>query len=195
MTTHQPDLNAVDWSQIPAPADDGAADHLAGMRVPPMALASTAGALVDLAALSGRSVVYAYPRTGTPEEISPVEGWDMIPGARGCTPQACGFRDHFADLHALGVTQVFGLSTQTTAYQAEMAARLHLPFPILSDEALAFTQAARLPTFEAGGMTLLRRLTMIIDAGVITRTLYPVFPPDRSAQDVMAALRDMPSLP
>jgi peroxiredoxin len=132
--------------------------------------------------------VYAYPRTGEPGKPNP-EGWDGIPGARGCTPQSCGFRDHFTEMRDLGVTRLFGLSTQSTAYQAEMSERLHLPFPILSDEDLALTRAARLPTFEAGGMRLLKRLTLVIDSGRVTKVFYPVFPPDRSAQDVVDWLR------
>ena len=132
-------LHEVDWSKIPAPVDDGAASHLAGARLPDLALPATTGPAVSLAQLPGRTVLYAYPRTGVPGEISPVDDWDMIPGARGCTPQSCAFRDHFADMKAAGVTQVFGLSTQTTEYQREMAERLHLPFPVLSDACLLYT--------------------------------------------------------
>ena len=133
VSPHQPNLLDVDWSKIPAPTDDGAAKHLTGMRVPDIALTATSGESVSLAKLAGRTVVYAYPRTGVPGEISPVDDWDMIPGARGCTPQSCAFRDHFADMTSAGVAHVFGLSTQTTDYQREMATRLHLPFPVLSD--------------------------------------------------------------
>src|SRR5262245_51275763 len=126
-------IEAPDWASIPAPQDDGAASHLQGMRIASIALPATDGTVVDLSALPGRVVVYAYPRTGQPGVDNP-DGWDMIPGARGCTPQTCAFRDHFADLKALGVSRLFGLSTQSTAYQREAAERLHLPFPILSDE-------------------------------------------------------------
>ncbi len=176
-----------DWSAIPAPEDDGGAAHLGGMRLPPVALAATDGGLVDLSAHPGRVVIYAYPRTGRPGVANP-DGWDMIPGARGCSPQSCAFRDHFAELRALGVSGVFGVSTQGTAYQREAAARLGLPFPLLSDEGLLWADALRLPRFEAEGMTLLRRCTLVADDGRITRVFYPVFPPDRNAADVAAWL-------
>src|SRR5262245_39297242 len=133
-------------------------------------------------------VVYVYPRTGVPGQPSP-DGWDTIPGARGCTPQSCGFRDHYADLKRLGVAQLFGLSTQTTAYQREAAERLHLPFAILSDTDLRLTRALNLPAFEFNGMTLIKRMAWVIDDGVITHVFYPVFPPDRNAEDVMAYLQ------
>jgi peroxiredoxin len=172
---------------LPAPVDDGGARHLPGTRLPDIALPATDGAQVNLAALRGRTVVYAYPRTGVPGQPLP-EGWDAMPGARGCTPQSCGFRDHFADLKALGVSQLFGVSTQDTAYQKETAERLHLPFAILSDERLKLAAALELPTFRIAEMVLLRRLTMIIDDGTITHVFYPVFPPDKSAEDVIAWL-------
>ncbi len=174
----------VDWSKLPAPADDGGADHLCGMQVPPIPLPATDGRAIDLSRVAGRSVVYAYPMTGRPGAALPA-GWDMIPGARGCTPQACGFRDHYDELRRLGVSHVFGLSTQDTPYQNEAAVRLHLPFPLLSDARLQMADAMRLPTFTAQGQRLLRRLTLIVDDGRITHGLYPVFPPDRSAQDVI----------
>jgi peroxiredoxin len=170
---------------IPVPRDDGAARHLAGMRLPDLSLPATDGGAINLAELSDRTVVYIYPRTGVPG-IDPPDGWDMIPGARGCTPQSCSFRDHFGELKALGVARVFGLSTQDTAYQQEAATRLHLPFPILSDDKLALTKALNLPTFTASGMTLLRRMALVIDDGVITKAFYPVFPPDQSAAEVIA---------
>jgi peroxiredoxin len=150
-------------------------------------LPATDGRVVDLAALAGRSVVYAYPRTGQPGIDNP-PGWDLIPGARGCTPQSCSFRDHFAELKALGVAQLFGLSTQDPAYQREAAERLHLPFAILSDEHLALTRAMNLPTFATSGMTLLKRFTLVIDDAIVKHVFYPVFPPDRSAADVIAWL-------
>ena len=178
---------APDWSAIPAPVDDGAAQHLTGMKMASIALEATDGRMIDLATLPGRVVVYAYPRTGQPGVENP-EGWDMIPGARGCTPQSCAFRDHFAELKALGVSALFGLSTQDSAYQREAAERLHLPFPLLSDERLELAAAMRFPTFETSGMTLMKRLTLVIDDGVITHVFYPVFPPDRSAEDVLAWL-------
>jgi peroxiredoxin len=139
--------------------------------------------------LPGRTVVYAYPRTGVPGQEMP-DGWDAIPGARGCTPQSCAFRDHFAELTALGVTHVHGLSTQSTAYQREAAERLHLPFSLLSDEKLAFATAMRLPVFDVEGATLLKRLALVIDNGVIKKVFYPVFPPDRSAADVISWCRE-----
>jgi len=146
--------------------------------------------MVDLSSLPGRVVVYAYPRTGIPGVENP-PGWDLIPGARGCTPQSCAFRDRFAELKALGVRRLFGLSTQDTAYQREAAERLHLPFPILSDEQLKLTAALRLPTFQTSGMTLLKRLTLVIHDGKIEHVFYPVFPPDRNAGDVIACLTAM----
>lgn len=183
----QSTVGAPDWSTIPAPIDDGGTSHLAGTRLPSLALPSTDGGFVDLAALGGRTVVYVYPRTGQPGVENP-DGWDMIPGARGCTPQSCSFRDHFAELKRLGIAHLFGLSTQSTDYQREAARRLHLPFGILSDEHLALAGAMRLPTFETAGMTLLKRFTLVIDDGTVTHVFYPVFPPDRSAADVVAWL-------
>lgn len=177
---------------LPAPADDGAARHLTGRRWPALALPGTDGSAVDLSRLPGRSVVYIYPRTGRPGQALP-EGWDGIPGARGCTPQSCGFRDHFAELKAQGVVRLFGLSTQDTDYQREAAERLHLPFAILSDAALGLTRALSLPTFEAAGMTLLKRMALVLDDGVITKVFYPVFPPDRNAEEVLAWLRQNPA--
>lgn len=173
---------------LPVPEDDGAADHLRGARLPDVALRATDGGTVSLAKLKGRTVAYAYPRTGEPGKAALTDDWDAIPGARGCTPQSCDFRDHFKELRALGVDHVYGLSTQTTAYQQEAAARLHLPFPLLSDGHRALAMAARLPVFEAGGETLLKRLTLVIDDGVVTHLFYPVFPPDRSARQVVAWL-------
>jgi peroxiredoxin len=173
---------------LPVPVDDGAARHLPGLVLPSVPLAATDGRTVDLAALSGLTVVYAYPRTGQPG-VAPPDGWDAIPGARGCTPQSCSFRDHFAELKGLGVRNLFGLSTQDTAYQQEMAERLHLPFPVLSDAGLALTRALRLPTFEAAGETLIKRLTLVVGDGHILHVFYPVFPPDRSAADVVDWLR------
>ena len=170
---------------LPVPRDDGAARHLAGARLPALALAATDGAQVDLAALAGRTVVYVYPRTGRPGQASPT-GWDGIAGARGCTPQSCGFRDHFAELKRLGVAQLFGLSTQDTDYQREAVERLHLPFAILSDADLKLTRALDLPTFTVDGMTLIRRMAWVIDDGVIRHVFYPVFPPDRNAEEVVS---------
>ena len=185
----QPNLMEVDWSKIPAPTDDGAAAHLKGMTMPPVALRATDDMMVTLSALKGRTVVFAYPRTGEPGKIALVDDWDMIPGARGCTPQTCAFRDLFAELKAAGAAQVFGLSTQSNAYQTEMASRLHLPFPVLSDEKLEMTRALKLPTMSVAGLTLIKRMALIIDDARITHVFYPVFPPDRNAGDVLAWLK------
>jgi peroxiredoxin len=176
---------------LPIPQDDGAARHLPGMKLPDLALAATDGREVNLPRLKGRTVVYVYPRTGVPGKPL-IEGWDAIPGARGCTPQSCGFRDHFADLRRAGVGHLYGLSTQDSDYQREVAERLHLPFALLSDEQFAFARALRLPTFTAGGMTLLKRLTLVIDDGVIAQVFYPVFPPDKSAAETLAWLSSHP---
>jgi peroxiredoxin len=159
------------------------------MPMPSVPLAATDGAQIDLSQLAGRTVVYIYPRTGQPGEALP-DGWDAIPGARGCTPQSCSFRDHFAELKALGVAHVFGLSSQDTDYQREAVNRLHLPFPVLSDASLQFARALRLPTFEVAGMTLLKRMVLVIDDGVIAKVFYPVFPPDESAAAVAGWLRE-----
>ncbi len=148
---NQRNLLDVDWSKIPAPADDGAAAHLVGMTLPPISLVATDDTSVTLSALPGRTVVFAYPRTGEPGKIALVDDWDMIPGARGCTPQTCAFRDLFAELKAAGAVQVFGLSTQSNAYQTEMASRLHLPFPVLSDEKLQLTRALEFADHGSGG--------------------------------------------
>jgi peroxiredoxin len=172
---------------LPVPEDDGAADHLLDAAVPPMALPATTGETIDLAALTGRTVLFCYPRTGRPDEELP-PGWNAIPGARGCTPEACGFRDAHAQFAELGV-RVLALSTQPGDYQREMAERLHLPFPVLSDEELELTRALRLPTFETSGMTLLKRLTLVIDDGRIEHVFYPVFPPDSHAAEVVTWLR------
>jgi peroxiredoxin len=142
--------------------------------------------MVDLAKLSGTTVVYAYPRTGEPDRDVPA-GWNDIPGARGCTPQSCGFRDHHTELQALGA-RVFGLSTQDTAYQREVVERLHLPFPILSDQQLTFTRALRLPTFNFEGTNLLKRIALVVVDGTIVKVFYPVFPPDKNSEEVIAWL-------
>ena len=184
--THDPTALPDD---LPVPADDGAADHLPGAEVPSVPLVATSGGTVDLAARSraGTVVVFAYPRTGRPGVAVPA-GWDDIPGARGCTPEACSFRDLSADF-AAAEAELYGLSTQDPEYQGEAADRLGLTYPLLSDEHLALATALRLPTFEVEGTTLLRRLTMVLRDGRVDRVLYPVFPPDRAAADALAALR------
>jgi len=186
-------IDAPDWSTIPSPIDDGAASHLVGLRIPSVPLDASDGTSVDLSSLPGLVIVYTYPKTGIPGIENP-PGWDLIPGARGCTPQSCAFRDLFAELKALGVNRLFGLSTQDSAYQREAVDRLHLPFPILSDEQLSLTGALRLPTFQTSGMTLLKRLTLVIHNGKIEHVFYPVFPPDRNASDVIAWLTAKVSL-
>jgi peroxiredoxin len=175
-------------ANIPAPLDDGGARHLAGLKLPAIALPATDGSQVDLSKLNGRTVVYIYPRTGVPGQALP-DGWDAIPGARGCTPQSCSFRDHFAEFKGLGVAQLYGLSTQDTGYQREAAERLKLPFAVLSDAELKLTAALKLPTFSAAGMTLLKRMALVIDDGTISKVFYPVFPPDKNAEEVIAWLR------
>jgi peroxiredoxin len=171
---------------LPVPEDDGAADHLLGAAVPAIELEATIGETVRLDQLGGTTVLFCYPRTGRPgDELPP--GWNAIPGARGCTPEACGFRDAHTQFAELGA-RVAALSTQSPDYQREMAERLHLPFPVLSDERLELTRALGLPTFETSGMTLLKRLTLVIEDGRIAQVFYPVFPPDSHAADVLSAL-------
>jgi peroxiredoxin len=176
---------------LPVPVDDGACDHLRGMRLPEIALPSTSGRDVMLASLTGWTVVYAYPRTGE-DGLAPPPGWNEIPGARGCTPQTCGFRDHYRELTALGAA-VFGMSTQTSEYQREMVERLHVPFEVLSDADLAMVHALRLPTFTFREMTLMKRFTMFLRDGVIEHVIYPVFPPDRSAEEAVRWLEGVAS--
>lgn len=182
----------ADFSTNPAglaiPEDDGASDHLPGLELPAIDLRSTDGSVVNLARLTGRWVIYVYPKTGVPGVPMP-EGWDEIPGARGCTPQSCSFRDHYAELEALNAG-VLGLSAQDSEEQREARDRLQLPFELLSDSALQLKHALRLPTFEAAGMELFKRLTMIAKDSRIEKVFYPVFPPDRNADDVVAWLTD-----
>jgi peroxiredoxin len=172
---------------LPVPEDDGAADQLINAVVPPIPLQATTGGIVRLDELDGRTILFCYPRTGRPDEELP-PGWNAIPGARGCTPEACGFRDAHRQFEELGV-RVLALSTQDPDYQQEMADRLHLPFPVLSDERLEFTNELGMPTFETSGWTLLKRMTLVIDDGRIAQVFYPVFPPDRHAGEVLDWLR------
>ena len=177
---------------LPVPVDDGAADHLVGTEVPAVPLASTLGGTCDLATLAqGTAVIYVYPRTGTPGEPSP-PGWDEIPGARGCTPQSCAFRDHVAELAGLGAV-VAGLSSQAFTEQQAFAAREHLPYPLLNDSGLLLASLLGLPTFDVAGMRLYRRLTFIPRGGRIAHVMYPVFPPDRNAADVVEWLTAHPA--
>ena len=172
---------------LPIPLDDGGADHLTGLPLPDLTLNSTADQPINLAQLSGRYVIYIYPMTGRPDVALP-DNWEAIPGARGCTPQSCSFRDHHAELQALN-TNVFGLSTQPTAYQREARDRLHLPFEMLSDEGLGLHNALNIPLMEVAGMTLYKRLTLIVENGRISKHFYPVFPPDKNIDDVLAWLQ------
>jgi peroxiredoxin len=176
---------------LPVPQDDGACRHLVGMRLPDLELPSTRNRLVNPSkATARRVVVYAYPMTGRPGVALPA-GWDAIPGARGCTLETCGFRDHHADLAKLH-TEVYGVSTQTTEYQQEMVSRLKVPFEVLSDARFALVEALRLPTFTVAGMRLIKRLTIVVSAGRVEHVFYPVFPPDRHAEEVIAWLAARP---
>ncbi len=178
-------------NELPVPQDDGGARHLTGTRMPDISLAATNGSAVNFAKLSGRTVIYAYPRTGEPGKAPP-DGWAAIPGAMGCTPQSCAFRDHFAELRQHGAAQVYGLSTQTPDYQREAAERLKLPFPLASDADFKLTKASKLPTFDAAGMKLMKRLTLVIDDGAISKVFYPFFPPDKNAEEVLGWLAAQP---
>lgn len=169
-------------ADLPVPVDDGACDHLPGMVMPPIRLPATGDGTIDLGNLPGRTVIYAYPRTRPPEEAAR-DDWDAIPGARGCTPEACSFRDHHAELRQLGAS-VWGLSTQSTGFQQEVVDRLHLPFALLSDQRLELVNALRLPTMTFDGATLIRRLTLVIRDNVVEHVFYPVFPPDGHAAEV-----------
>ena len=179
-------------ADLPPPVDDGRAAHLQGIRLPALGLLATTRDRIDLSTIRGRAVVFAYPRTGRPNEPPLVPDWDLIPGARGCTPQTCSFRDLAADFAALE-TRVFGLSTQPPEYQRELAERLHLPFPVLSDADLALTNALRLPTLTVAGPVLIARLAWIQVDGVISEVSYPVFPPDSNAADMIERVRRLGS--
>ena len=171
---------------LPQPQDDGACDHLKNVKLSSINLATTYGLQVDFSAIIGRLVIYLYPMTGRPDTALP-DGWDEIPGARGCTPQSCSFRDHHWELKALNTT-VYGLSTQTTEYQQEAANRLHLPFPLVSDEYLEFIKSVDIPTIDVDGMILSKRVTLIVTNGIIEKVFYPVFPPNENARQVIAYL-------
>jgi peroxiredoxin len=184
-------MNPISFTELlanlPVPQDDGACAHLLGNPVPDIDLPATSGGLINLHRQAGLSVIYVYPLTGRPGVALPA-GWDEIPGARGCTPESCGFRDHHAELRSLGA-EVFGVSSQSTDYQQEVRDRLHLPFELLSDEAFRFADALSLPTFSAAGVRLLRRVTLVAQSGVIEHVFYPIFPPDRHASDVVGYLK------
>jgi peroxiredoxin len=189
MMTRSDNINELPVD-LPIPEDDGACDHLVGLILPRITLPTTEGSTITFAEIPGTVVIYIYPRTGRPDQELPT-GWNDIPGARGCTPQSCAFRDHFADLWQLGAT-VYGLSSQSTTYQREAAERLYLPFPLVSDEDLEFASALDLPTFEVDGMRLYKRVTLICFEGWIEKVFYPVFPPDQNANEVMNWLREHP---
>lgn len=188
--TRSDDVNTLP-DGLPIPTDDGSCNHLKGMVLPALELRATSGRAVNLAALRDRTVLYIYPRTGRPDQ-EPPSGWNEIPGARGCTPQSCSFRDHKAELESLGA-KIFGLSTQDSEYQQEAVQRLHLPFELLSDCNFALTEALRLPTFTADGMRLIKRVTLVLQDRQIEKVFYPVFPPDRNAEEVIGWLRDNPT--
>lgn len=180
-------------SALPAPVSDGAADHLLGSPLPGLTLASTSGGIVDLATVSsGRWIIFIYPRTGVPGEAEP-EGWAEIPGAKGCTAEACSFRDNLAELHSAGVSVVFGLSAQGTSYHREAVDRLHLPYSLLSDENGELREALTLPTFAVEGTVLLKRMTLVVDGRTITHVFYPVFPAEGHADQVRDWLRLNPA--
>jgi len=172
---------------LPVPADDGAADHLVGTMLPPLTLESSAGQVSFRELGLERLVLYVYPRTGRPGEPSP-PGWDAIPGARGCTPESCAFRDHAAELRDLGAL-LAGLSAQTLDEQVEFAERNHIGYPVIADPELRLARALRLPTFDVAGMTLYKRITLVVEACAIAKAFYPVFPPDKNAEEVVAWLR------
>ncbi len=177
-------------TDLPIPQDDGSTNHLRGMRLPQVSLRATNGKTIHLGNIKGKLVIYCYPMTGQPNVALP-DDWDQIPGARGCTPQSCSYREHYQELQALGA-EVVGLSVQSTEYQKEMADRLHLPFPVVSDANYQFQKALNMPTFEAAGMTLLKRITLIANNGVIEAVHYPIFPSDSDPARVMDYLRTHP---
>jgi hypothetical protein len=174
-------------ADLPIPQDDGLTDHLKGMKLPKVILEATDGRMIELSAIKGKLVIYCYPMTGRPNVALP-DGWDQIPGARGCTPQSCAFREHYQELQSLGA-EVMGLSVQTTEYQKEMADRLHLPFPVVSDANYQFQKALSMPTFVTAGMTLLKRVTLVANHGVIEAVHYPIFPSDSEAAWVLDYLK------
>ncbi len=176
---------------LPIPEDDGSTNHLRGLRLPNISLNATDGTTVNFGTIFSRLVIYCYPMTGQPNVALP-NGWDQIPGARGCTPQSCSFRDHYRELQALGAG-VVGLSVQTTEYQKEMVDRLHLPFPVVSDSNYQFQKALNMPTFIAAGMTLLKRVTLIANDGVIEAVHYPIFPSDSDPGWVIDHLKRHPN--
>lgn len=179
---------------LPEPEDDGAAGYLQGERIPELTLATSNNATVDLSALgAGRTIIYIYPLTGRPGQDLP-DGWDAIPGARGCSTEACDFRDHHAELHRAGATRVYGMSSQSVEYQAEVVERLHLPFTMISDPTFSVADALGLPSFPAPGHNrLYARLTLVIRDSVIEHVFHPIFPPNAHAQQVLDWLTTHPA--
>ena len=172
-----------------APKDDGACDHLTGMNVPNISLVSTHNSMVNIGKLQGISVLYLFTHmTGTPDTL--IDDWDTIPGAVGCTPQSCSYRDHLKELHEIGVANVFGVSTQDTAEQKNASTRLHLPYPILSDKDHKLSSALKLPIMEIAGHTLLKRTTLILQNNIIRKVFYPVYPPEKDPHNVMTWIRE-----
>ena len=185
---NQKNLTNVDWSKIPEPKGDENLNHLNNYIIEPIKLKSTNDKLVELSEFKGLTIIYIYPMTGQPDKPLP-DNWDNIPGARGCTPQSCSFRDNFHELKKLNISNIFGLSSQTSEYQKEMTQRLKLPYEVLSDEKLEFTKQLNLPTFEVGEMKLIKRITLILDNNKIIKFFYPVFPPDKNVDEVIAYLK------
>ena len=186
---NQKNLTNVDWSKIPEPKGDENLNHLNNYIIEPIKLKSTNDKLVELSDFKGLTIIYIYPMTGQPDKPLP-DNWDNIPGARGCTPQSCSFRDNFYELKKLNISNIFGLSTQTSEYQREMVQRLKLPYEVLSDEKLEFAKQLNLPIFEVGEMKLIKRITLILKDNKIIKYFYPVFPPDKNVDDVIAYLKN-----
>ena len=191
---NQKNLTNVDWSKIPEPKGDENLNHLNNYIIEPIKLKSTNDKLVELSEFKGLTIIYIYPMTGQPDKPLP-DNWDNIPGARGCTPQSCSFRDNFHELKKLNISNIFGLSSQTSEYQKEMTQRLKLPYKVLSDEKLEFTKQLNLPTFEVGEMKLIKRITLILDNNKIIKYFYPVFPPDKNVDEVIAYLKKIKKPP
>ena len=185
---NQSHLLKPDWSKIPPAKKNVSLEHLNNFLIPDIKLLSTSGNQVNLSKLVGLSIMYVYPMTGQPNVALP-KGWDEIPGARGCTPQSCSFRDNFLELKKLNIKNIFGISSQTTEYQREMVKRLNLPYPVLSDEKLKFTNFLKLPTFKVENMNLIERVTLILENNKIIKYFYPVFPTDQNVNDVIYWLK------
>jgi peroxiredoxin len=184
---NQNHLSSPDWSKIPVPNGDEDLSHLLEYKIKPIVLKSTNNQLVNLSEIKGLSVIYIYPMTGQPNKPLPND-WDNIPGARGCTPQSCSFRDNFSNLKKLNIDNFFGLSTQITEYQKEMVERLHLPFSVLLDEKLEFAKQLNLPVFEVENIKLIKRITLILNDNMIIKYFYPIFPPDKNVEEVIKFL-------